>query len=75
MSYFKFCDLATKGDITTLTSLKQELIRVREYIKSAIASFSQQDGFSIGGVVATVELNPSLCPLNPCPLKVGVEKP
>ncbi len=43
---------------------------VREYIKSAIASFSQQYGFSISGVAATVELKPSLCPLNPCPLKV-----
>jgi hypothetical protein len=53
---------------------------VREYIKSAIAqarpvtgftSFSQEYEVSIGGVAATVELNPSLCPLDPCPLKVG----
>ena len=43
---------------------------VREYIKSAIASFCQQYGFSISGVAATVELKPSLCPLTPCPLKV-----
>ena len=54
---------------------------VREYIKSAIAQarpvtgfafFSQQYGFSIGGVAA-IELNPSLCPLAPCPLKAGDE--
>ena len=44
---------------------------VREYIKSAIASFSQQYEISISGVAATVELKPHLCPLNPCPLKVG----
>ncbi len=52
---------------------------VREYIKSAIAqartqdfaSFSQQYKITISGVAATVELKPSLCPLNPCPLKVG----
>jgi hypothetical protein len=42
---------------------------VREYIRSAIASFSQQYGVSISGVAATVELNPRLCPLTPCPLK------
>jgi hypothetical protein len=46
---------------------------VREYIKSAIASFSQQYDISITGVAATVELNPRLCPLNPCPLKVEDE--
>ena len=44
---------------------------VREYIKSAIHSFSQQYEVTIGGVAATVELNPQLCPLVPCPLKVG----
>ncbi len=43
---------------------------VREYIKSAIASFSQQYEITISGVAATVELKPSLCPLTPCPLKV-----
>ena len=46
---------------------------VREYITSAIASFSQQYGVSISGVAATVELKPSLCPLTPCPLKIGEE--
>ncbi|PSB26053.1 hypothetical protein [Chlorogloea sp. CCALA 695] len=54
--------------------------QVREYIKSAmvaertaegIASFSQQYEITISGVAATVELKPSLCPLNPYPLKVG----
>lgn len=44
---------------------------VREYIKNAIASFSKQYDITISGVAATVELKPSLCPLNPCPLKVG----
>lgn len=38
---------------------------VREYIKSAIASFSQQYEVSINGITATVELNPSLRPLVP----------
>jgi hypothetical protein len=46
---------------------------VREYILSAITSFSQQYEVSISGVTATVELKPSLCPLAPCPLKVGDE--
>ena len=53
---------------------------VRESITSAIAqarpvtgfaSFSQQYGVTIGGVAATVELNPQLYPLVPCPFKVG----
>ena len=48
-------------------------VNVREYITSAIASFSQQYEVTINGVAATVELNPQLCPLAPCPLKVGVE--
>ncbi len=43
--------------------------QVREYITSAIASFSKHYEISISGVAATVELKPSLCPLNPCPLK------
>ena len=54
---------------------------VREYIKSAIAqartqgfaSFSQQYEVIINGVAATVELNPSLCPLASCPLKIGAQ--
>ena len=46
---------------------------VREYIKSAISDFSQQYGVTIGGVAAKVELNPQLCSLDPCLLKVGVE--
>ncbi len=45
--------------------------QVREYIEGAIASFSQQYEINISGVAATVELKPSLCPLTPCPLKVG----
>jgi hypothetical protein len=47
--------------------------QVKEYIKGAIASFSKQYDITINGVAATVELNPRLCPLNPCPLKVGDE--
>ncbi len=47
--------------------------QVRDYIKGAIASFSQQYEITISGVAATVELKPNLCPLNPCPLKVGDE--
>jgi hypothetical protein len=44
--------------------------QVREYIKGAIASFSKHYEITISGIAATVELKPSLCPLNPCPLKV-----
>ncbi len=48
---------------------------VRECITSAISAFSQQYEVTIGGIAATVELSPSLCPLAPCPLKVGVKSP
>lgn len=44
---------------------------VKEYITGAIASFNQQYAVSISGIATTVELNPSLCPLIPCPLKHG----
>lgn len=37
----------------------------------AIAQFNQQYGVSISAIAATVELNPSLCSLSPCPLKQG----
>ncbi len=47
---------------------------VKEYITSAIAQFNQQYEVSINGVAATVELNPSLCLLNPCPLKMNVDE-
>ena len=40
---------------------------------TGFASFSQQYEVTIGGIAATVELNPRLCPRDPCPLKVGVE--
>lgn len=45
--------------------------QVREYITNAIAQFNQQYGVSISAIAATVELNPSLCLLSPCPLKLG----
>lgn len=47
---------------------------VREYITNAIAHFNQQHEVSISGIAATVELNPSLCPLFPCPLKTDTEE-
>lgn len=47
---------------------------VKEYIKGAIAEFNQQYAVNISGIAATVELNPSLCPLNPCPLKLDGKK-
>jgi len=48
--------------------------QVKEYITNAIALFNRQYEVSISGIAATVELNPSLCPLDPCPLKIGVEE-
>lgn len=48
--------------------------QVREYITSAIAVFNQQYEVSINGIAATVELNPALCPLNPCPLKIEAQE-
>ncbi len=47
---------------------------VREYITGAIAQFNRQYEMSINGVAATVELNPNLCPLIPCPLKINSEE-
>jgi len=47
---------------------------VREYITNAIAAFNEQYEVSISGIAATVELNPSLCPLDPCPLKIDEEQ-
>lgn len=47
---------------------------VKEYITHAITGFNQQYEVSINGIAATVELNPSLCPLDPCPLKIKVEE-
>lgn len=49
-------------------------MQVREYITNAIAHFTQQYEVSISGIAATVELNPQLCPLFPCPLKIEVEE-
>lgn len=43
---------------------------VREYITGAISQFNRQYEVNINGVAATVELNPGLCPLTPCPLKM-----
>ncbi len=48
--------------------------QVREYITNAIAVFNQQYEVSISGIAATVELNPALCPLNPCPLKIEAQE-
>lgn len=43
--------------------------QVRTYLQGAIAQFMEQYGVSITGIAATVELDPALCPLDPCPLK------
>ncbi|WP_052672487.1 hypothetical protein [Aliterella atlantica] len=45
-------------------------MQVKEYITGAIAQFNQQYAVIISGIAATVELNPRLCPLDPCPLKI-----
>ncbi len=47
---------------------------VREYITGAIAQFNRQYEVNINGVAATVELNPGLCPLFPCPLKMDADE-
>ncbi len=47
---------------------------VREYITNAIALFNQQYEVSISGIAATVELNPGLCTLDPCPLKIEAQE-
>jgi hypothetical protein len=44
---------------------------VKSYIREMIAQFSQKYGLQISGVAATVERDPSLCPLVPCPLKIS----
>ncbi len=44
---------------------------VKKYIREVIAQFSLQYEIQISGIAATVELNPSLCPLVPCPLKIS----
>jgi hypothetical protein len=44
---------------------------VKKYIREMIAQFSLQYEVQISGIAATVELNPSLCPLVPCPLKIS----
>lgn len=43
--------------------------QVKTYLREVISSFSEQHGISITGIAATVELDPTLCPLVPCPLK------
>ncbi len=45
---------------------------VRAYIKSAIAEFNSLHEITIRGVAATVELDPSQCRLEDCPLKVDL---
>lgn len=45
-------------------------VEVKSFIQQAIADFSQQYEVSIRGVVATVELDPQSCPLQPCPLQL-----
>ncbi len=40
--------------------------QLKGYIRDAIFQFSQKYGVQISGVAATVELNPSLCPLSLC---------
>lgn len=47
---------------------------VKEYITGAIALFNKEYTVSISGIAATVELNPSLCPLDPCPLNIDREE-
>jgi len=43
--------------------------QVKAYLREAIAHLSEVHGVRIMGIAATVELDPALCPLDPCPLK------
>lgn len=43
--------------------------QVKAYLRDAIAHLGEQYGVKITGIAATVELDPALCPLDPCPLK------
>jgi len=43
--------------------------QVKAYLREAIAHLSEVHGVRITGIAATVELDPALCPLDPCPLK------
>jgi hypothetical protein len=45
--------------------------QVKGYIKDVIAQFSHEYLVQITGVAASVEINPSLCLLLPCPLKIN----
>lgn len=47
---------------------------VKNYITGAIIQFNRQYEVSINDVAATVELNPGLCPLFPCPLKTDADQ-
>lgn len=51
-----------------LTVKKSAIAQART---QGFASFSQQYEVIINGVAAAVELKPQLCPLAPCPLKMG----
>ena len=43
---------------------------VKTYIRELLKEYAHKYDLRISGVAATVELDPSLCPLSPCPLKV-----
>ena len=43
--------------------------QVKDYIRLAVSSFSEEYGVEISGIAATVELDPQTCPLLNCPLK------
>ncbi len=47
--------------------------QVKAYVKEAISQFSHKYEVQITGIAATVEMNPYLCPLLPCPLKLDAD--
>jgi len=58
-----------KQAIKTVHTLGWTEGQVKAYLRQVISSFCEQQGISITGIAATVELDPTLCPLVPCPLK------
>ena len=59
-----------KGNFPTIHTLGWGESQVKNYIREAVSAFSQEYGRKISGIATTVELDPSLCPLTACPLKV-----
>lgn len=67
------CDLwvgqQKKASYPTVHTLGWTEKQVKDYIREAVSSFSRDHGVQISGIAATVERDPSTCPIVSCPLK------